>query len=348
MKRSQSKKQMLAFIAIRYLTYAFSFALSLIYSNRLGLQNRAILGFVFLEVSLITNLFTQGFGLQILKLYRQDQLDKTHLFSYLSSVTYFLITGLFIINLTLYIFLSHLDHLRTTIFFVVSIYFSIAFVSQLFYDYLLRTIQYSVVNKFLLIQNFVSIITFFFFADFVHISVFSSIFFSLSVSFLLPTVFIFASSGALLSILKNVWTSRKRFISHNHYFNDFSISAAKSFVLVIGERLDKVLVLTIFPLDTFSKVIVAQSFLLFLRPAQDLWLNHSIGIKIPERRLWGYIGVIGIVALLFVVSPVLYSEVVLWVLGAEWLLSLNVFLLLVLFELFKLYIFGKFSRTLAL
>lgn len=319
--------------------------MSLVFSNQLGLINRAILGFVFLITGILVNFFTLGFGLKILALHRGIALRRNHLFPYILSAILFLIIGLGILNLFLFLFLLSVGHLKVMIFLVVSIYFSVSYICQLFYDFLLRTHQYKQLNVFLALQTFFSVSLFFFLIHFLRISVFVSIFISLTLSFLLPTMWIIIQNRALKSSLISIIGTKQDTSFVNRERKDFVVSVIKSFLLVIGDKLDRIMVLLILPLEVFAKILVAQSFLFFLKPINDLILNHDIRFNDPLKSAARYrwIVIFSIISILFL--PILYQKIVFYTLGDGWLLPFHVFLLLFGFEIIKQTLFNRYIRT---
>lgn len=338
------------YIPIRYGSLGVSFLLSLFYSRELGLLNRAIAGFVFLFSGLLIILLTQGLGLKILQLHNSKILSKGLAFSYLKSALWLLIVGLVVLNLGLFLFLQSLGHLEINIFIVVSFYFTIAFGGQLYYDFLLRTSKYYGLNLLLLSQSLLSILFFYLLLFNFRFSAFASVFISISLAF---------TFSAMISIIKD--TEVRKFFAHAFKdtapkFNQssstretfFTKSMLQTFLIPIVERLDKVFVFLFFPLEVFSKVIVAQSFLYFLKPIQEIWVN---GLQSPSRKNYLSFSAlptyIVVFLALFIVFGTLSSYYILVreLLGEAWLLSFAIFNLLFIFEIAKLFFLGRFSKS---
>jgi len=342
--------QTYAYIPIRYGSLGVSFLLSLFYSRELGLLNRAVAGFVFLVSGLLIILLTHGLGLKVLQLHNSRILSKKLTFSYLKSALWLMIFGLVVLNFGLFLFLQSLGHLEINIFIVVSFYFTMAFGGQLYYDFLLRTSKYYDLNLLLLNQSLLSILFFYLFLFNFRFSAFTSVFISISLAF---------TFSATISILKD--TEMRKFLAHAFEntelkFNRssaaretfFTKSMLKTFLIPIVERLDKVFVLLFFPLEVFSKVIVAQSFLYFLKPIQEIWVNGS---QSPSRKNYFKFSALPtyiiVFLALFIVFGILSSYYVLVraLLGETWLLSLRIFNLLFIFEIAKLFFLGRFTKS---
>lgn len=343
-----SQSTLLRFTINRYLAFGVSFIMSLIYSNLLGLTNRAIMGFVFLVSGVLINFFTLGFGLQILALHRKATLTRNHVHQYIISATFFLVIALGFLNSLLYYFLSSLKSLRPTIFVVVSLYFCVSFVCQLFYDFLLRTHQYTKLNVYMLAQCFLSICLFFSLFYFLRITVFVSIFISLSLSFIIPSIwFFFQDKLLMVSLLSTIKIKQNAFALFREK-NDFLKSAIKSFLIVVGDKFDRVLILMLLPLEVFAKVLVAQSFLFFLKPINDLVLNHDIGLRRTLSTFLKFFWFASFIAVSALFLPIIYRIIVFYFLGEEWLLASNVFLLLFGFEIIRQSLLIRYIRSVIL
>lgn len=339
---------LLRFAINRYLAFGVSFIMSLVYSNLLGLTNRAIMGFVFLVTGVLINFFTLGFGLQILALHRNSNLTRNHVHQYIISATFFLVIALGFLNALLYFFLSSLESLRLSIFVVVSLYFCISFVCQLFYDFLLRTHQYTRLNIYMLAQCFLSICMFFSLFYFLRITVFVSIFFSLSLSFIIPSLWFFYQDKVLrVSLLSTIKIKNNAFALFREK-NDFLKSVIKSFLIVVGDKFDRVLILILLPLEVFAKVLVAQSFLFFMKPINDLVLNHDVGLKRVLSTFLKFFWFVSFMAVSALLLPIIYQIIVFHFLGEEWLLASNVFLLLFGLEIIRQSLLIRFIRTVIL
>jgi len=338
------------YISIRYASLAISFLLSLFYSKELGLLNRAIAGFVFLVSGLLIILLTQGLGLKVLYLHNSQMLSEGLAFAYLKAALSLLAIGLAALNFSLLLFLHSLDHIEINIFFVVSFYFVIAFSGQLYFDFLLRTSSYSHLNLLLITQSFASPLFFYVFLFYFRLSVFSSVYTSLGTAVALSAFVSVQSNHGLRRFLKNASrTEPFKFSRSNYTFKTFFTKPMfKSVFIPILERLDRVLVLGFFPLEVFSQVVLAQSFLFILKPIQEVWVN---GLVIPFQKSGSKLKAIStctnilLVFSAFLSLPLLYFVLVNALLGNAWLLSLNVFIFLLLFEIVKLYFLGRVTNS---
>ena len=338
------------YIPIRYGSLAISFLLSLFYSKELGLLNRAIAGFVFLGSGLLIILLTQGLGLKILHLHNSKMLSKSFAYAYLKSALSLLIIGLVVLNFGLFIFLQSLGHLEINIFVVVSFYFVIAFSGQLYYDFLLRTSKYYDLNLLLLNQSLLSVLFFYLFLFYFRFSAFVSIFTSISFAFTFSAVISILKDAEMRKFFTHTFrnTPLKLNQSNSTHAAFFTKSMLKTLLIPVVERLDKVFVLLFFPLEVFSQVIVAQSFLYILKPVQDIWVNglpaSSVENHFNFKTLPIYINVF-LAFSIFLGTFSSYYILVQVLLGDTWLLSFGIFNLLFIFEIAKLFFLGRFTKS---
>lgn len=294
---------------------------------------------------------TQSLGLKVLYLHNSQMLSKGIAFDYLKAALSLLVIGLVVLNSSLLLFLHSLEHIEINIFFVVSFYFVIAFSGQLYFDFLLRTSSYSHLNLMLITQSFASPLFFYIFLLYFRLSVFTSVYTSLGTAVALSAFVSVQSNHKLQRFLKNVsQTAPFEFSRSNYTFKTFFTKPMfKSFFIPIFERLDKVLVLVFFPLEVFSQVVLAQSFLFILKPIQEVWVNGLV-IAFKKGRLKLKVNStcrhILLVFSAFLGLPFLYFILVDALLGNIWLLSLNVFIFLLLFEIVKLYLLGRVTNSL--
>lgn len=337
------------YVLTRYISLLFSFVLSLIFSSELGLLNRAIAGFVFLTSSLLIIICTQGIGLKVLRFSSSQKLGLSQIRSYIFSSVILILTGLSVLGVCLFVFLSSLAHIRLSIFVVVFLYFILAFSGQLFFDFLLRTSRLTLLSMYLCYQSFFSFALFFCFYQLVHWSVFVSVFTSLGLAFLFSQILTIVSDATLRNlILDSIGSRRRQAIEHKfEVVEQFSFhDSLKSVHLVLLDKLDKILFLSIFSLETFSKIIIAQSFLFILKPAQELMLNHVAKSGVERVTLFRLNRQTLVLVLVLVISlPTSYFFIVDKVLGDEWLLSPLYFLLLLILELFKIFSLTRVSHN---
>lgn len=333
------------FILARYGSLLISFSLSLLYSSQLGLLNRAIAGFVFLVGGVLVVSLTQGLGIKLLQLHSQRKLDFKIARLYFYSSSILLLLGLAIFNSLVAFFLNSLNHSKISIYVIVSFYFACAFFGQMFYDLLLRTAKYSELAHFLLFQTLLSPTLYLLFQYSLGMSVFVSIYSSLGFAFLLSIIFVIVKNHELRKSIALGLASYRVPNSYSLHRNSFLIDFIKSFYLVLVERLDKFLFLFTISLETFSKVLVAQSFLFFFKPAQEIWINSSMKTRgVSGSQRFTLVKVIFILLFGLIALVIAYFLLVQKLLGSNWLLPIPVFATLFFLEMIKLFILGKLTQ----
>jgi hypothetical protein len=339
-----NSRRRIIYLSLRYLSLIISFILSIFYTPKLGLTNRGILSFVFLITGVLIPVLSQGMRLALRGYYIRNPNQSVPIIPYFRAVLTHAVLGLILVNFILFLFLSRLDHLEPPIFFAVISYFAAAFGAQIFYDYLLSRSNYRVLNIKIVTEVSILVFVFFVLVKMEYYSLFITILLSLTVSY--------AVGGFLLALVFHKKTLIKMIFDksqpdRNHLSSQvgFIKSLFPSSILIVIDRLDKFVVFLAFPISTFSKIVLAQSFLAFVKPAQDLAVNFvsSRSEALDQRKLffWG--------ALLSSVSGLIVFIVYYFVLdsffGAEWKLGIDLLLLLFLLEIFKFLLSISVSRV---
>lgn len=332
------------YLLLRYSSLFISFLLSIFYTPKLGFTNKGILSFILLITGVLIPMLSQGMRLTLRRFYLNYPYKNVLSFAYIKAVFTHALLGLILINIILFLFLSRLNHLEPSIFFVVNCYFMTAFGAQVFYDYLLSTSNYRLLNIKIFTESMLLISTFFALERLPYFSLFVNILLSFIISytvggFLIPLVFYRYSNIKVLPMKTMFYPNDST--SQTSFYRSFFPSS----ILIVIDRLDKFIVFLAFPIEVFSKIVLAQSFIAFVKPAQDIVVNFVSSRSVIKFK--HHLILLG-VSLSLIINPaifVIYNLVLDNFFGSEWKLGAEIFMSLFFLEIIKFILLVSISKV---
>ena len=321
------------YIGGRFSTLIISFMFSIIYSRLLGLDNRAVLTFIFTIVSLLVLGFTASLGLSLReRLSRTDQVSHELLFYFknLLSLTFALLC---VFDISLFIYSQIVAQLSIKIYLVASLLLISSSFIQGMNDCLVALDRLRTVMLFEISQVVTQIIAFIILEHFFDLSYINAVMLAITSTYI--------ASGLIISVL--IWKSglierhvisvstRPNFIS---YCKD-SIKVVLPTILI--DRIDKLLIAIFLPLSTLSRYSILLTFVSLFRfipesVSKMYFSRHKINMQILKLRS---LPVLILVPVVIGVGYFSYRFMTLILLGRDWLLPFDIFLLVGFYELVR-------------
>ena len=321
------------YIGGRFSTLIISFMFSVIYSRLLGLENRAVLTFIFTIVSLLVLGFTASLGLSL-----RERLSRTHqaslelliYFKHLLLLTFILLCAF---NMSLFLYSLIVAHLSIKIYLVASLLLISSSFIQGMNDCLVALDRLRTVMLFEISQVIMQILAFFVLEHLFDLSYINAVMFAITTTYF--------TSGVIISIL--IWKSgliRYEDISDNLQLN--LITYCKDSIKVILptiliDRVDKLLIAIFLPLSTLSRYSILLTFVSLFRfipesVSKMYFSKHKLNIQIRKLR--------SLPILIFLPAFIgfgyfLYKFMTLILLGEDWLMPFDIFLLVGFYELIR-------------
>ena len=321
------------YIGGRFSTLIISFMFSIIYSRLLGLENRAVLTFIFTIVSLLVLGFTASLGLSL-----RERLSRTHQTS-IELLTYFknLLSLTFIIlcvfNIFLFLYSQIVGLLSIKIYLVASLLLISSSFIQGMNDCLVALDRLRTVILFEISQVITQIIVFIILEHFFDFSYINAVMFAITTTYF--------TSGMIISVL--VWKSELillKDISDNLQPNFITYCKDSIKVIlptILIDRIDKLLIAIFLPLSTLSKYSILLTFVSLFRfipesVSKMYFSKHKINIQI---RKFGSLPILIFIPVCIGFGYYLYKIMTLILLGEEWLMPIDIFLLVGFYELIR-------------
>ena len=321
------------YIGGRFSTLIISFMFSIIYSRLLGLDNRAVLTFIFTIVSLLVLGFTASLGLSLReRLSRTDQVSHELLFYFknLLSLTFALLC---VFDISLFIYSQIVAQLSIKIYLVASLLLISSSFIQGMNDCLVALDRLRTVMLFEISQVVTQIMAFIILEHFFDLSYINAVMLAITSTYI--------ASGLIISVL--IWKSglierhvisvstRPNFIS---YCKD-SIKVVLPTILI--DRIDKLLIAIFLPLSTLSRYSILLTFVSLFRfipesVSKMYFSRHKINMQILKLRS---LPVLILVPVVIGVGYFSYRFMTLILLGRDWLLPFDIFLLVGFYELVR-------------
>ncbi len=306
---------------------------SIIYSRLLGLENRAVLTFIFTIVSLLVLGFTASLGLSLReRLSRSHQVSRELLifFKHLLSLTFALLCAF---NLSLFLYSQIVAHLSFKIYLVASLLLISSSFIQGMNDCLVALDRLRTVMLFEISQVMAQIVAFIILEHFFDLSYINAVMFAITTTYF--------ASGVIISIL--IWksgiielteistNSQQNFIT---YCRD-SIKVVLPTILI--DRIDKLLIAIFLPLSILSKYSILLTFVSLFRflpesVSKMYFSKHKINMQILKLRS---LPVLILVPVIIGIGYFSYRFMTLILLGSDWLLPFDIFLLVGFYELVR-------------
>lgn len=306
---------------------------SIIYSRLLGLENRAVLTFIFTIVSLLVLGFTASLGLSLReRLSRTNQVSHELLFylKNLFSLTFVLLCAF---DLSLFLYSQVVAYLPIKIYLVASLLLISSSFIQGANDCLVALDRLRTVMLFEISQVITQIIAFIILEHLFDLSYINAVMFAItgtySASAVIISILIWKSG--LLELKEILATPKPNFIT---YCKD-SIKVILPTILI--DRIDKLLIAIFLPLSTLSKYSILLTFVSLFRfipesVSKMYFSRHKINIQILKLRSLPLL----ILVLLGVgISYFSYKFMIIHLLGSDWLMPFDLFMLVGFYELVR-------------
>lgn len=325
-----------------------SFGFSIIYSRLLGLENRSILTFIFTASSMIIVGFISSLGLTLRKRLSNTLSKSNEIICYLRKLftLTLILSTLFIAFLITYsVFVSHLNY---KIFALSLLLFISSSIIQGLNELMIGVDRLRTISFLENMEILAQVILFFTIFKLVGLSIIISVMFAISITYILSSII----------ILRLVFTYTKENVReiiriNSSNTNDFKLFDSSSLYItlpfVVLDRIDKILIGFLLPLISLSKysvLLVFFSFIRFIPEAISKTFFSRHQIRDANRELnFKFIWVISI-ATSFAAYP-LYVISMGFLLGKDWILSLDIFLAVALFELVRAIYLLQINRQFA-
>ncbi|MDA2963420.1 MAG: hypothetical protein O3A27_06705 [Actinomycetota bacterium] len=321
------------YIGGRGSTLIISFIFSIIYSRLLGLENRAVLTFIFTIISLLVLGFTASLGLSLReRLSRTNQVSHELLFYFknLFSLTFALLCA-FVLSLFLYS--QIVGYLSIKIYLIASLLLISSSFIQGMNDCLVALDKLRTVMLFEISQVITQIIAFIILEHFFDFSYINAVMFAITGTY--------SASGVIIGIL--IWKFRLikvKEISTTPKPNFFTYCKNSIKVIlptILIDRMDKLLIAIFLPLSTLAKYSILLTFVSLFRFIPEsiskmYFSKHKINIQVLKL---GSLSFLILVLLGVGMSYFFYEFMILNLLGRDWLMPFDLFILVGLYELVR-------------
>lgn len=321
------------YIGGRFSTLIISFFFSIIYSRLLGLENRAVLTFIFTIVSLLVLGFTASLGLSLRERLSRTNQTSLELAIFFKNLFFLTVALLCFFNFSLFLYSQIVGYLPIQIYLVASLLLVSSSFIQGMNDCLVAIDRFRTVMFFEIAQVVSQIICFIIFEQVFDLSYINAVMFAITTTYLASGVLIsiLLWKSGLISIKRNLASDEVNFISYCRV----SIRVVLPTTLI--DRVDKLLIAVFLPLSTLSQYSILLTFVSFFRfipesVSKMYFSRHRINFQI--RRLGSLPILIFVLACIgFGYAP--YRLLTSALLGEEWVVALDVFLLVGFYELIR-------------
>jgi O-antigen/teichoic acid export membrane protein len=318
------------YVGGRFSTLIFSFVFSVIYSRLLGLENRAVLTFIFTITSLLVLGFTASLGLSL-----RERLSRTHQTSleltiFFKNLFWLTVTLLCIFNIFLFLYSQIIGYLSIKVYLAASLLLISSSFIQGMNDCLVAIDRFRTVMFFEFAQVISQIICFFFLEHFFDLSFINAVMFAITSTYFVSgtIISILLWKSGLISLKKNSTLSQVNFIDY------CKVSIKVILPTILIDRVDKLLIAIFLPLSTLSQYSILLTFVSLFRfipesVSKMYFSRHKINIQINKLKLLPIFIFIP-VCIGFGYFPYRLSTSAL--LGDKWLLPFDIFLLVGFYE----------------
>ena len=319
------------YLGSRWSALFLSFCFSILYSRLMGLESRSVLTFILTIVSLLVLGITSNLGLRLRQKISMQGNKKLLVSKYLSDlvhITLVLLVIFFPIMLS-YSFLVTPINLKILI--LATLLLITSNLAYGFSEMLVALDKIKTVGLFGISEILLQLVFFYLAYNLIGTSLIISVFLGFSISYLISsstTLMISRQHIDLAAIFRNL----KNKIRIPELLDRESLAVSLPFIFM--DRLDKILIGFLLPLPDLSKYSIVLVFFSALRSipeaiARIRFSRHSFAYKNKNTKLpWGLI----VIAFVIVGIYPAYSFLISNLLGANWLVTFNTFLVVGLFE----------------
>jgi O-antigen/teichoic acid export membrane protein len=319
------------YIGGRFSTLIISFFFSIIYSRLLGLENRAVLTFIFTIVSLLVLGFTASLGLSL-----RERLSRTHQTSleltiFFKNLFFLTVTLLCVFNFSLFLYSQIIGYLPFKIYLVASLLLISSSFIQGMNDCLVAIDRFRTVMFFEIAQVISQIICFIILEHIFDLSYINAVMLAITSTYFASGVVIITLlwKSGVISLKENLANSEVNFITY------CKVSIRVVLPTILIDRVDKLLIAIFLPLSTLSQYSILLTFVSLFRfipesVSKMYFSRHKINFQFRKLRTLPILVFI-LVCIGFGYIPYRLSTSTL--LGEEWVVPLEVFLLVGFYEL---------------
>ena len=320
-----------AYLGSRWSALFLSFCFSILYSRLMGLESRSVLTFILTIVSLLVLGITSNLGLRLRQKISMQGDKKLLVSKYLSDlvhITLLLLIVFFPIMLS-YSFLVTPINLKILI--LATLLLITSNLAYGFSEMLVALDKIKTVGLFGISEILLQLIVFYLAYNLIGTSLIISVFFGFSISYLISSTTTLMISRQYLD-LAGIFRNVKNKIRIPDLLDRESLAVSLPFIFM--DRLDKILIGFLLPLPDLSKYSIVLVFFSALRSipeaiARIRFSRHSFTYKNKNTTLpWGLI----VIAFVIVGIYPAYSFLISNLLGANWLVTFNTFLVIGVFE----------------
>ena len=320
-----------AYLGSRWSALFLSFCFSILYSRLMGLESRSVLTFILTIVSLLVLGITSNLGLRLRQKISMQGDKKLLVSKYLSDlvhITLLLLIVFFPIMLS-YSFLVTPINLKILI--LATLLLITSNLAYGFSEMLVALDKIKTVGLFGISEILLQLIVFYLAYNLIGTSLIISVFFGFSISYLISSTTTLMISRQYLD-LAGIFRNVKNKIRIPDLLDRESLAVSLPFIFM--DRLDKILIGFLLPLPDLSKYSIVLVFFSALRSipeaiARIRFSRHSFTYKNKNTTLpWGLI----VIAFVIVGIYPAYSFLISNLLGANWLVTFNTFLVVGVFE----------------
>lgn len=323
----------IVYIGGRFSTLIVSFFFSIIYSRLLGLENRAVLTFIFTIVSLLVLGFTASLGLSL-----RERLSRTHqtpqeLAIFFKNLFFLTVTLLCFFNFSLFLYSQIIGYLSIKIYLAASLLLISSSFIQGMNDCLVAIDRFRTVMFFEIAQVISQIICFILLNQIFDLSYINAVMFAITSTYLASGVLIIVLlwKFGLITFKENLANVEVNFL----IYCKVSIKVVLPTILI--DRLDKLMIAIFLPLSALSQYSILLTFVSLFRfipesVSKMYFSRHKINFQIRKLRTLP-IMIFTLACIGFGYIPYRFSTSTL--LGEEWVAPLDVFLLVGFYELIR-------------
>ena len=320
-----------AYLGSRWSALFLSFCFSILYSRLMGLESRSVLTFILTIVSLLVLGITSNLGLRLRQKISMQGDKKLLVSKYLSDlvhITLLLLIVFFPIMLS-YSFLVTPINLKILI--LATLLLITSNLAYGFSEMLVALDKIKTVGLFGISEILLQLIVFYLAYNLIGTSLIISVFLGFSISYLISSTTTLMISRQYLD-LAGIFRNVKNKIRIPDLLDRESLAVSLPFIFM--DRLDKILIGFLLPLPDLSKYSIVLVFFSALRSipeaiARIRFSRHSFTYKNKNTTLpWGLI----VIAFVIVGIYPAYSFLISNLLGANWLVTFNTFLVVGVFE----------------
>ena len=319
------------YLGSRWSALFLSFCFSILYSRLLGLENRSVLTFIFTIVSLLVLGITSNLGLRLRQKISMQGNKKFLVSKYLSDLVHITLVLLIIFFPIMLSYSLLVTPINLKILILATLLLITSNLAYGFSEMLVALDKIKTVGLFGIFEILLQLVVFYLAYTLIETSLIISVFLGFSISYLVSsstTLIINRQYLDLAEIFRNLKTK----IRIPELLDRESLAVSLPFVFM--DRLDKILIGFLLPLPDLSKYSIVLVFFSALRSipeaiARIRFSRHSITYKDKNINLpWGVFVIAFVITGIYPAYIFLISNL----LGPNWLVTFNTFLVIALFE----------------